>query len=122
MTPDSPFPSTAVFVQKKLGAQAGGGAFDLSAACAGFIYGWRWATTSSGGGMFKRVLVIGVEVLSRIIDWQDRTTCVLFGDGAGAVLLGPERSQAGRAVDPPVLRRNQHRDPAASRRAASREP
>jgi 3-oxoacyl-[acyl-carrier-protein] synthase-3 len=90
VTGDCPFPSTAVFVQKKIGALAGGCAFDLSAACAGFIYGLALGDNFIRRGQFKRVLVIGVEVLSRIIDWQDRSTCVLFGDGAGAVLLGPE--------------------------------
>jgi 3-oxoacyl-[acyl-carrier-protein] synthase-3 len=90
ITPDCPFPSTAVFVQKKLGARAGGCAFDLSAACAGFIYGLSIGDAFIRRGQFKRVLVIGVEVLSRIIDWSDRSTCVLFGDGAGAVLLGPD--------------------------------
>ena len=90
VTGDCPFPSTAVFVQKKLVARPGGCAFDLSAACAGFIYGLALADNFIRCGQFKRVLVIGVEVLSRIVDWQDRSTCVLFGDGAGAVLLGPE--------------------------------
>jgi len=87
---DCPFPSTAAFVQRKLGAAAGGCAFDLSAACAGFLYGLSIGDAFIRRGQFRRVLVIGVEVLSRIVDWQDRTTCVLFGDGAGAVLLGPD--------------------------------
>ena len=90
VTPDVPFPSTATFVQKKLGAMAGGCAFDLSAACAGFIYGLSIADAFIRRGQFKRVMVIGVEVLTRIIDWSDRGTCVLFGDGAGAVLLAPD--------------------------------
>ncbi len=90
VTPDCPFPSTAAFVQRKLGAAAGGCAFDLSAACAGFIYGLSIGDAFVRRGQFKRVLVIGVEVLSRIIDWTDRSTCVLFGDGAGAVLLAPD--------------------------------
>jgi 3-oxoacyl-[acyl-carrier-protein] synthase-3 len=90
VTPDVPFPSTATFVQKKLGAMAGGCAFDLSAACAGFIYGLSIADAFIRRGQFKRVMVIGVEVLTRIIDWTDRGTCVLFGDGAGAVLLAPD--------------------------------
>lgn len=94
---DCPFPSTATFVQRKLGAAPGGCAFDLSAACAGFIYGLSIADAFIRRGQFRRVLVIGVEVLSRIIDWQDRSTCVLFGDGAGAVLLGPE-PEAGRGI------------------------
>ena len=87
VTGDCPFPSTATFVQRKLGAKAGGCAFDLSAACAGFIYGLSVGDAFIRVGQFKRVLVIGVEVLTRIIDWSDRGTCVLFGDGAGAVLL-----------------------------------
>jgi 3-oxoacyl-[acyl-carrier-protein] synthase III len=90
VTGDCPFPATAVFVQKKLGAIPGGCAFDLSAACAGFLYGLALGDNFIRRGQFRRVLVIGVEVLSRIVDWQDRSTCVLFGDGAGAVLLGAE--------------------------------
>jgi 3-oxoacyl-[acyl-carrier-protein] synthase-3 len=90
VTPDVPFPATATYVQKKLGAAPGGAAFDVSAACAGFLYGLAVADSFVQRGMFKRVLVIGVEILSRIIDWTDRNTCVLFGDGAGAVLLAPE--------------------------------
>jgi 3-oxoacyl-[acyl-carrier-protein] synthase III len=94
VTPDVPFPATATYVQRKLGAAAGGCAFDLSAACAGFLYGLAVADGFIHRGAFKRVLVIGVEVLSRIIDWTDRNTCVLFGDGAGAVVLAPEASDA----------------------------
>jgi 3-oxoacyl-[acyl-carrier-protein] synthase-3 len=90
VTGDCPFPSTATFIQKKLGARPGGCAFDLSAACAGFIYGLSIGDAFVRRGQFKRVLVVGVEVLSRIIDWTDRGTCVLFGDGAGAVLLGQD--------------------------------
>jgi 3-oxoacyl-[acyl-carrier-protein] synthase III len=94
VTGDCPFPATATFVQKKLGAAPGGCAFDLSAACAGFLYGVSIADAFIRAGQFKNVLVVGVEVLSRIIDWTDRSTCVLFGDAAGAVLLtgGDERS------------------------------
>jgi 3-oxoacyl-[acyl-carrier-protein] synthase-3 len=90
VTGDCPFPSTATFIQKKLGAMPGGCAFDLSAACAGFIYGLSIGDAFVRRGQFKRVLVVGVEILSRIIDWSDRSTCVLFGDGAGAVLLAAE--------------------------------
>ncbi len=86
VTPDMPFPSTAVFVQKNLGAN-GCAAFDLSAACAGFTYGLSVADAFIRSRTFKKVLVIGVEVLSSITDWTDRNTCVLFGDGAGAVVL-----------------------------------
>ena len=92
VTGDCPFPATATFVQKKLGAAPGGCAFDLSAACAGFIYGMSIADAFIRRGQFKRVMVIGVEVLSRIIDWTDRGTCVLFGDGAGAALLTADDS------------------------------
>jgi 3-oxoacyl-[acyl-carrier-protein] synthase-3 len=87
VTGDCPFPATATFVQKKLGAGPGGCAFDLSAACAGFLYGMSIADAFIRTAQFKRVLVIGVEVLSRIVDWSDRSTCVLFGDAAGAVLM-----------------------------------
>jgi 3-oxoacyl-[acyl-carrier-protein] synthase-3 len=87
VTGDCPFPATATFVQKKLGARQGGCAFDLSAACAGFLYGLSIADSFIRSGQFKNVLVVGVEVLSRIVDWTDRGTCVLFGDGAGAVLM-----------------------------------
>ena len=87
VTGDCPFPATATFVQKKLGARPGGCAFDLSAACAGFLYGLSIADSFIRAGQFKNVLVVGVEVLSRIVDWTDRGTCVLFGDGAGAVLM-----------------------------------
>jgi 3-oxoacyl-[acyl-carrier-protein] synthase-3 len=96
VTSDCPFPSTATFIQKKLGAMPGGCAFDLSAACAGFIYGLSIGDAFVRRGQFKRVLVVGVEVLSRIVDWTDRGTCVLFGDGAGAVLLAPD--ETGRGV------------------------
>jgi 3-oxoacyl-[acyl-carrier-protein] synthase-3 len=94
VTGDCPFPATATFVQKKLGAASGGCAFDLSAACAGFLYGVSIGDAFIRAGQFKNVLVVGVEVLSRIVDWTDRSTCVLFGDAAGAVLLtaGDERS------------------------------
>jgi 3-oxoacyl-[acyl-carrier-protein] synthase-3 len=87
VTPDMPMPATAVFVQQKIGAKCA--AFDLSAACAGFIYGMTIADQFVRGGAAKNVLVIGVELLSRVVNWADRTTCVLFGDGAGAAVIGP---------------------------------
>ncbi|MEO6419218.1 MAG: beta-ketoacyl-ACP synthase III, partial [Polyangiaceae bacterium] len=87
VTPDMPMPATAVFVQQKLGA-LNCPAFDISAACAGFIFGLSIADKFISTGAMKHVLVIGVELLSRVIDWSDRTTCVLFGDGAGAVIVG----------------------------------
>jgi 3-oxoacyl-[acyl-carrier-protein] synthase-3 len=88
VTPDMPMPATAVYVQQKLGATTCP-AFDLSAACAGFVFGLTIADKFVSSGTMKHVLVVGVELLSRVIDWKDRTTCVLFGDGAGAVVVGP---------------------------------
>ncbi|HEY8072704.1 MAG TPA: beta-ketoacyl-ACP synthase III [Labilithrix sp.] len=88
VTPDMPMPATAVFVQQKLGA-GNCPAFDLSAACAGFIFGITIADQFIRSGAMKNILVVGVELLSRVVNWEDRTTCVLFGDGAGAVVLGP---------------------------------
>ncbi len=107
VTGDCPFPATATFVQKKLGAPAGSCAFDLSAACAGFLYGMSIADAFIRVGQFKNVLVIGVEVLSRIVDWTDRSTCVLFGDAAGAVLMtaGDDKSRRTASLDAPLRRR-----------------
>ncbi len=90
VTPDMPMPACAVFVQQKLGADEIP-AFDISAACAGFLYGVTIADQFMATGAARCVLVIGVELLSRIVNWSDRTTCVLFGDGAGAVILGPAK-------------------------------
>ncbi len=87
ITPDMQFPSTAMFVQNKLGAN-NAFCFDISAACAGFIYAITIAQQFIARGTCKNALVIGAETLSRITDWEDRNTCVLFGDGAGAVVLG----------------------------------
>lgn len=85
-TPDDTFPSTATRIQAKLGMQRGA-AFDVQAVCSGFVYALSVADNFVKCGQAKRVLVIGAETFSRILDWQDRTTCVLFGDGAGAVVL-----------------------------------
>jgi 3-oxoacyl-[acyl-carrier-protein] synthase III len=85
-TPDYVFPSTACLIQKALGV-AGGAAFDVQAVCSGFVYALATADGLIRSGVAKRALVIGAEVFSRILDWNDRTTCVLFGDGAGAVVL-----------------------------------
>lgn len=85
-TPDYPFPATACLVQDALGATRAG-AFDLEAGCAGFLYGLSIGSQMIATGAYEHVLVIGAETLSRIIDWTDRATCVLFGDGAGALLL-----------------------------------
>lgn len=87
ITPDRQMPSVACMVQKKLGA-INAAAFDLSAACSGFIYALDVADSMIKSGRFKRILVIGAEILSKSVDWNDRTTAVLFGDGAGAVVLG----------------------------------
>ncbi|MEO6271502.1 MAG: beta-ketoacyl-ACP synthase III [Lautropia sp.] len=85
-TPDYVFPSNACLIQKALGVP-GGAAFDVQAVCSGFVYGLAVADGLICSGVARRALVIGAEVFSRILDWNDRTTCVLFGDGAGAVVL-----------------------------------
>ncbi len=100
VTPDVFFPSTACLVQKNLRATKAG-AFDLSAGCSGFLYTLAVAKQFIATGTYNKVLVVGVEVLSRIIDWTDRNTCVLFGDGAGAVVLGP--TEEGKGILTTVL-------------------
>lgn len=85
-TPDQTFPATATIVQNDIGAN-GGIAFDVAAVCSGFLYAMSVADSMLRAGMAERALVIGAETFSRILDWEDRTTCVLFGDGAGAVVL-----------------------------------
>jgi 3-oxoacyl-[acyl-carrier-protein] synthase-3 len=85
-SPDYPLPATGVLVATELGAHRAAG-FDLQAACSGFLYAFAAGSSFIGSGMYRNVLVIGVEVLSRFINWNDRSTCVLFGDGAGAVVL-----------------------------------
>ncbi|MBN1403419.1 MAG: ketoacyl-ACP synthase III [Opitutales bacterium] len=87
ITPDMPFPSTACFVQNKLGVK-NIPAFDITAACSGFLYALEVASGMLRSGAYKNILVIGAEKLSAITNWEDRTTCVLFGDGAGAAILG----------------------------------
>ncbi|MFA6599451.1 MAG: beta-ketoacyl-ACP synthase III [Candidatus Omnitrophota bacterium] len=86
-TPDMIFPSTGCGIQEKLGARCG--AFDVSAACSGFTYAVSIADAYVRGGIYRNVLVVGAELLSRFVDWKDRSTCVLFGDGAGAAVIGP---------------------------------
>ena len=86
-TPDYIFPSTAALLQARLGITNGGAAFDLQAVCTGFAYALATAEKFIRSGSHKRALVVGAEVFSRILDWNDRGTCVLFGDGAGAVVL-----------------------------------
>ncbi len=87
-TPDMVFPSTATILQAKLGA-VGGPAFDVQAVCSGFVYALAVADRMVASGMAKNALVVGAEIYSRILDWNDRGSCVLFGDGAGAVVLVP---------------------------------
>jgi 3-oxoacyl-[acyl-carrier-protein] synthase-3 len=94
VTGDMPFPSTACILQDKLGAKKAA-AFDINAACSGFLYGLYIADGFIKSGMHKRILVVGTEVLSKITDWNDRTTCVLFGDGAGAVIVEPTEKNRG---------------------------
>ncbi|MFV2055017.1 MAG: beta-ketoacyl-ACP synthase III [Thiohalomonadales bacterium] len=86
-TPDQVFPSTACLLQERLGITHGAPAFDIQAVCTGFVYALSVADQYIRNGMAKNVLVVGAETLSRILDWTDRGTCVLFGDGAGAVVL-----------------------------------
>ncbi|MFZ5468989.1 MAG: beta-ketoacyl-ACP synthase III [Myxococcota bacterium] len=93
ISPDLPMPSCAAFVQHKLGAKKAF-AFDVSAACAGSLYGMSIADQYVKSGAVKRALVIGVELLTSIVDWGDRNTCVLFGDAAGAMVLGPGKSES----------------------------
>jgi len=100
-TPDQTFPATAVTVQAALGITHGA-AFDLQAVCSGFVYALQVADSLLCGGAYKRALVIGAETFSRILDWNDRTTCVLFGDGAGAVVLEAQE-QTGTAADRGIL-------------------
>jgi 3-oxoacyl-[acyl-carrier-protein] synthase-3 len=96
VTPDMMFPATACLVQKRIGADHAWG-FDLIAACAGFLYGLNTGAHLVAGGTHKKVLVIGADTMSRIIDYTDRSTCILFGDGAGAFLIEPagEKEDAG---------------------------
>ena len=89
-TPDHTFPSTATKVQAKLGIKKGF-AFDVQAACTGFIYALSIADNYLTNNQVKNALVIGSEIFSRILDWKDRKTCVLFGDGAGAIVLGKQK-------------------------------
>ena len=100
-TPDQTFPATAVSVQHALGISQGA-AFDLQAVCSGFVYALSIADSMLRCGKHKRALVIGAETFSRILDWNDRTTCVLFGDGAGAVVLEAQE-QPGETSDRGVL-------------------
>jgi 3-oxoacyl-[acyl-carrier-protein] synthase-3 len=101
-TPDAIFPSSACALQAKLGAH-GGAAFDVQAVCSGFVYALAIADRMLASGMARNALVVGAEIYSRILDWSDRGTCVLFGDGAGAVVLVPSR-------EPGILSAHLHAD------------
>ncbi|VAV98938.1 3-oxoacyl-[acyl-carrier-protein] synthase, KASIII [hydrothermal vent metagenome] len=107
-TPDQTFPSTATRVQAALGMTRGA-AFDVQAVCSGFIYALATADNFIRAGQAKHALVIGAETFSRILDWQDRATCVLFGDGAGAVVLSATPS-AGTSADRGILSSHLHSD------------
>ncbi len=106
-TPDQTFPATATIVQEAIGAR-GGIAFDVAAVCSGFVYAVGVADSMLRTGMAKRALVIGSETFSRILDWEDRATCVLFGDGAGAIVLEARESDAADA--PGILATRLHAD------------
>ena len=93
ITPDQQIPATACMVQHKLGLATTTTCLDINAACSGFIYAMELASAMISTGRYRHALIIGAEKLSSIIDWQDRTTCVLFGDGAGAAVLGPADGQ-----------------------------
>ena len=109
-TPDNTFPATATKVQHALGCN-GGVAFDVAAVCSGFLYALTTADSLLTTGTAKRALVIGAETFSRILDWKDRTTCVLFGDGAGAVVLeAPDAANPARDGGPGVLASRLHAD------------
>ncbi|HEY3756591.1 MAG TPA: beta-ketoacyl-ACP synthase III [Opitutaceae bacterium] len=88
MTPDMQMPATACFIQQKLGVSSSAACFDVNSACTGFVYALDTACALVGSGRYKKALVIGAEKMSSVLDWKDRTTCVLFGDGAGAVVIG----------------------------------
>jgi 3-oxoacyl-[acyl-carrier-protein] synthase-3 len=100
-TPDNTFPASAVDVQNRLGMRHGF-AFDMQAVCSGFVYALTTADLHLKGGLARRALVIGSETFSRILDWSDRSTCVLFGDGAGALVLEAEEN-AGTTADRGVI-------------------
>lgn len=98
-TPDLVFPATAAIVQRKIGAQSTKApAFDIQAVCTGFVYALSIADQFIRSGMSKKILVIGAETFSRILDWNDRTTCILFGDGAGAVVVEAIEGESDRGI------------------------
>jgi 3-oxoacyl-[acyl-carrier-protein] synthase-3 len=108
-TPDHTFPATATKVQAAIG-MTGGIAFDVAAVCSGFLYALSVADSMLRTGMARKALVIGAETFSRILDWEDRGTCVLFGDGAGAIVLGLETAAAGDTAARGILTTELHSD------------
>ena len=108
-TPDQTFPATATTVQHAIGAN-GGAAFDVAAVCSGFLYALTVADSMIRTGAAKCALVIGAETFSRILDWEDRTTCVLFGDGAGAMVFGARDVDATDPESPGILATRLHAD------------
>ncbi len=132
VTPDTPMPACACYVQQKLGVPSHSACFDVNAACSGFLYALDTACALIGSGRYRKALVIGVEKLSSVVDWQDRTTCVLFGDGAGAVVVGtseePGRGLLGTCLgsdgtntDLLIIPRGGSRAPATCESIAARE-
>ena len=109
ITADHIFPTTACLVQHKIGA-VNAGAVDVVAACTGFVYGLAYAWGLVGSGVMRRVLVIGSEVMSRIVDWTDRDSCILFGDGAGAAVLAPGQPGEGGIRDVRLCAEGGHAD------------
>jgi 3-oxoacyl-[acyl-carrier-protein] synthase-3 len=101
-TPDQTFPATAVTIQAALGITQGA-AFDMQAVCSGFVYALSAADNFLKSGQHRRALVIGSETFSRILDWEDRTTCVLFGDGAGAVVIDAQRVTPGKGDERGII-------------------
>lgn len=108
-TPDNTFPATATKVQAAIG-MTGGAAFDVAAVCSGFLYALSVADSMMRTGMARKALVIGAETFSRILDWEDRGTCVLFGDGAGAVVLGLEAADESDPAPRGILTTRLHSD------------
>jgi 3-oxoacyl-[acyl-carrier-protein] synthase-3 len=108
-TPDYTFPSTATIIQHKLGIKHGA-AFDLQAVCSGFIYGVNVVDSLLRTGTAKNALLIGAETFSRILDWEDRTTCVLFGDGAGAMVLSAEEGGDSGVLNTFIRSNGEHRE------------
>lgn len=97
ITPDTPTPATSCYVQENLGA-VNAIAYDISAACSGYLYAMRIAATFIGSGLYKNILIVAAEKLSTVVNWEDRSTCVLFGDGSGAAVLRPAKEGEGRIL------------------------